>query len=157
MGMGALSTQPCPVCPPDPAGDAAPQLVTLMKLNWCVCQLSSDSGYVSYRIPARGQRDPRWWGQTPRRCWAACAGGLTPLCTPCLCPQRCAAPWGHRLQPVPVPTTTGRVLACTLSSAMGPPLADPSPVPAARFLTVEVPIRQRWHHVLPQPLQGDDL
>lgn len=23
-----------------------------MKLNWCVCQVSSDSGYVSYRIPA---------------------------------------------------------------------------------------------------------
>lgn len=25
---------------------------TLMKPNWCVCQVSSDSGYVSYRIPA---------------------------------------------------------------------------------------------------------
>lgn len=25
-----------------------------MKPNWCVCQVSSDSGYVSYRIPAGG-------------------------------------------------------------------------------------------------------
>lgn len=54
------------LCPPWPYS------LTLMKLNWWVCQVSSDSGYVSYKIPAEGTH--------------ACQSG----------PQPCPPPWpGH--------------------------------------------------------------
>lgn len=33
---------------------------TLMKANWCVCQVCADSGYVSYRIPAQGRAVGVW-------------------------------------------------------------------------------------------------
>lgn len=57
-----------------------------MKLNWCVCQVSSDSGYVSYRIPAR----EAGWGPE-----------LSGVCT-----WRRAPPRAHSM--LPPPGTAGK-------------------------------------------------